>query len=114
MSPTPEQRTVFDSHRVAAALELKQPQRVIAALQLSERDFPTDYNPPARLAAAFQALQDWDRALAARVGAEPTPPFFQYMRTKLVRVPAAPCWMGLVLSHQLPNRLVACTWMTCG
>jgi tetratricopeptide (TPR) repeat protein len=34
-------------------------------LEASERDFPQDYNPPARLAAAYQAMKEWDKALAA-------------------------------------------------
>jgi tetratricopeptide (TPR) repeat protein len=62
---TPGQRTVFDSHRLAAYLELGQPERAIPMLQASERDFPRDYNPPARLAAAYQAMKEWDKALAA-------------------------------------------------
>jgi hypothetical protein len=62
---TPGQRTVFDSHRLAAYLALKQPERAIPMLEASERDFPEDYNPPARLAAAYQAMKEWDKALAA-------------------------------------------------
>lgn len=62
---TPGQRTVFDSHRLTVYLELKQPERAIPMLEASERDFPKDYNPPARLAAAYQAMKEWDRALAA-------------------------------------------------
>jgi hypothetical protein len=56
---------VFDSHRLAAYLELKQPERAIPMLEASERDFPQDYNPPARLAAAYRAMKEWDKALAA-------------------------------------------------
>ena len=62
---TPGQRTVFDSHRLTVYLELKQPERAIPMLEASERDFPQDYNPPARLAAAYQAMKEWDKALAA-------------------------------------------------
>jgi tetratricopeptide (TPR) repeat protein len=62
---TPEQRAVFDSHRLSAYLELGQPERAIPMLEQSERDFPEDYNPPARLATAYKAMRDWDRALAA-------------------------------------------------
>jgi tetratricopeptide (TPR) repeat protein len=62
---TPAQRTVFDSHRLAAYLDLGQPQRAVPMLEASERDFPRDYNPPARLAAAYQAMKEWDKALAA-------------------------------------------------
>ena len=62
---TPAQRTVFDSHRLGAYLDLGQPERAIPMLEASERDFPQDYNPPARLAAAYQAMKEWDKALAA-------------------------------------------------
>jgi hypothetical protein len=34
-------------------------------LEASEKDFPQDYNPPARLAAAYQAMKEWDKAVAA-------------------------------------------------
>jgi tetratricopeptide (TPR) repeat protein len=62
---SPEERTVFDSHRVTAYLELGQPERAIPMLEASERDFPDDYNPPARLALAYEAMKRWDEALAA-------------------------------------------------
>ena len=62
---TPEQRAVFDPHRLSAYLELGQPERAIAMLQQSERDFPRDYNPPQRLATAYKAMKRWDDALAA-------------------------------------------------
>ena len=62
---TPEQRTVYDSHRLSAYIELGQPERAVPMLQQSEREFPDDYNPPARLALAYKAMQRWDDALAA-------------------------------------------------
>jgi tetratricopeptide (TPR) repeat protein len=62
---TPEQRAVFDSHRLSAYLELKQPERAIPMLQASELDLPGDYNPPSRLAVAYMAMQKPDEALAA-------------------------------------------------
>jgi tetratricopeptide (TPR) repeat protein len=62
---TPEQRAVFDSHRLSAYLELGTPEKAVAMLQQSERDFPDDYNPPARLTAAYKALKQYDQALAA-------------------------------------------------
>jgi tetratricopeptide (TPR) repeat protein len=62
---TPEQRAVFDSHRLSAYLALKQPERAIPMLEQSERDFPNDYNPPARLAVAYRAMGKYDEALAA-------------------------------------------------
>jgi tetratricopeptide (TPR) repeat protein len=62
---TPEQRAVFDSHRLSAYMELKQPERAIPMLQESEKDLPDDYNPPARLAVAYLQMQKPDEALAA-------------------------------------------------
>jgi tetratricopeptide (TPR) repeat protein len=62
---TPEQRTVYDSHRVSAYLELGTPEKAIPMLEQSERDFPDDYNPPARLALAFKAMKEYDKALSA-------------------------------------------------
>ena len=62
---TPEQRAVFDSHRLSAYLELQQPERAIPMLQESEKDLPDDYNPPARLAVAYLAMKKPDEALAA-------------------------------------------------
>ncbi len=62
---TPEQRAVFDPHRLAAYMELGQPERAIPMLLRSERDLPGDYNPPARLAATYRVLRRWDEALAA-------------------------------------------------
>jgi tetratricopeptide (TPR) repeat protein len=60
-----EARAAFDAHRITAYLELGQPERGIPMLEASERDFPDDYNPPARLALAFGALRKYDEALAA-------------------------------------------------
>jgi tetratricopeptide (TPR) repeat protein len=62
---SPEARTVFDSHRLGAYMEMGEPQRAIPMLEASERDFPGDYNPPARLATAYKAMKRWDEALAA-------------------------------------------------
>jgi predicted Zn-dependent protease len=62
---TPDQRAVFDSHRLSAYLELGRPERAIPMLEASERDRPDDYNPPARLAVAYERLKRWDEALAA-------------------------------------------------
>ena len=64
-APSPEARTVFDSHRLSAYLELNEAEKAIPMLERSEQDFPDDYNPPARLAAAYKALGRWDEALAA-------------------------------------------------
>jgi tetratricopeptide (TPR) repeat protein len=62
---TPFERSVFDSHRLSAYLELGTPERAIPMLEASERDFPDDYNPPARLAVAYRAMKNWNAALAA-------------------------------------------------
>ncbi len=49
-APTPLARSVFDSHRIGAYDAVGEPERAIPMLEQSERDFPDDYNPPARLA----------------------------------------------------------------
>ena len=60
-----EGRAAFDAHRITAYLELGQAERGIPMLEASERDFPDDYNPPARLALAYRAMKKYDEALAA-------------------------------------------------
>ena len=62
---TPDQRTVYDSHRLTAYLDLGMPEKAVPMLEQAERDFPDDYNPPARLAYAYKAMKDFDKALAA-------------------------------------------------
>jgi tetratricopeptide (TPR) repeat protein len=64
-APNPEARTVFDSHRMAAAMVLGDPMRAVPALEQSEKDLPGDYNPPARLAVLYRMLGRLDDALAA-------------------------------------------------
>jgi tetratricopeptide (TPR) repeat protein len=64
-APNPDARAVFDAHRLTAYLEAGEPQRAVPMLEASERDLPQDYNPPARLAIAYNAMKDYDRALAA-------------------------------------------------
>jgi tetratricopeptide (TPR) repeat protein len=64
-APNPEARTVFDSHRMAAAMMLGDPMRVVPAIEQSEKDLPGDYNPPARLAVLYRMLGRLDDALAA-------------------------------------------------
>lgn len=64
-APGPEQRSVFDPHRVNAALAMDEPLRAEAALKMSERDLPGDYNPPARLALIYRAAKRYDDGLAA-------------------------------------------------
>jgi len=62
---TPDERTVFDSHRLSAYLAAGKPEGAIGFLKQSEQDFPDDYNPPARLAVAYKRMGDLDSALAA-------------------------------------------------
>jgi thioredoxin-like negative regulator of GroEL len=62
---TPEARAAFDAHRVNAALKLGQPARVLSALAQSERDLPGDYNPAARQALVYAALERYPDAIAA-------------------------------------------------
>lgn len=64
-APSPEARVVFDSHRLSAYLEIGQPERAIPMLEASARDFPDDYNPPARMVIAYRAMGRWDQAIAA-------------------------------------------------
>src|SRR6185436_2803316 len=64
-APDARSRAVFDSHRLNAALEAGVPERAIAFLTESEKSLPDDYNPPARLAAAYKAAGKLPEALAA-------------------------------------------------
>lgn len=63
-------RAVFDAHRFLVYRELHEMAKAVPMLEESERDFPADYNPPARLAMAFleltrpaEALVQAERAL---------------------------------------------------
>ncbi|HYK03847.1 MAG TPA: tetratricopeptide repeat protein [Thermoanaerobaculia bacterium] len=62
---TAEQRAVYDSHRLSAYVALGIPGKAIPMLEQSQRDFPNDYNPPARLAYAYKEMKEYDKALAA-------------------------------------------------
>jgi len=62
---TPEQRAVYDPHRLGAYLELGVPEKAIPMLQQTEKDFPEDYNPSARLALAYKEMGNYDEALKA-------------------------------------------------
>jgi tetratricopeptide (TPR) repeat protein len=64
-APTPRARAVFDAHRLGAYLALGEPGRAVPMLEQSAREFPEDYNPPARLAVAYLAMKRHDDALAA-------------------------------------------------
>ena len=62
---TAEQRAVYDSHRLSAYIELGTPERAVPMLEQSQRDFPDDYNPPARLSSTYKAMKQYDKALQA-------------------------------------------------
>jgi tetratricopeptide (TPR) repeat protein len=64
-APTPAARAVFDAHRLQADLAMGEPARAVPMLARSEREFPQDYNPPARLAAAYLAMKRYEEALGA-------------------------------------------------
>jgi thioredoxin-like negative regulator of GroEL len=64
-APNKEARAVFDPHRLSAYLAAGEPERAIPMLLESERAFPDDYNPPARLARAFLTMKRLDDAHAA-------------------------------------------------
>ena len=73
---TPESRTSMDSFLVSAAFLLGKPEIAIPELERSQRDFPADYNPPARLAAVYdrlgrnqEAITEIDRAIGLAYGA---------------------------------------------
>ena len=60
---TAEQRAVYDSHRLSAYMDLGTPEKAIPMLEQSQRDFPDDYNPPARMSWAYKAMKQYDKAL---------------------------------------------------
>jgi tetratricopeptide (TPR) repeat protein len=64
-APTPAARAVFDAHRLLAYEAIGEPARAVPMLEQSERDFPGDYNPPARLGKAFLDMKRDDDAVAA-------------------------------------------------
>ncbi|MCP3099696.1 thioredoxin family protein [Myxococcus sp. K15C18031901] len=64
-APNPDARSVFDSHRMLAAMKLGAPERAVPAIEQSEKDLPRDYNPPARLATLYRLQGRLDDALAA-------------------------------------------------
>ena len=64
-APTKQARAVFDPHRLNAYLASGEPERAVPMLVESERDFPEDYNPPARLARAYLSAKRLDDARAA-------------------------------------------------
>ena len=64
-APNATARAVFDAHRLLAYLAIGEPERALPMLAESERDFPSDYNPPARIARVYLEMKRYDEALAA-------------------------------------------------
>ncbi len=64
-APNPSTRVVFDPHRVSAALASKQAAKMVQPLLQSEKEFPKDYNSPARLAVVYGELGQIDEGLRA-------------------------------------------------
>ena len=62
---TPEQKTALDPNRLNAYEAAGEIERAVPMLLRSEKDFPQDYNPPARLALVYLKLKRYDDALAA-------------------------------------------------
>ncbi len=62
---TAEQRTALDPNRLSAYDAAGEIAKAIPMLEASERDFPQDYNPPARLAYVFLQLKRFGDALPA-------------------------------------------------
>jgi len=69
-APSRAARAVFDSHRMLAYAAVGEPEKAIPMLEQSERDFPDDYNPKARLAKVYLDLGRFDESLLAVRGAE--------------------------------------------
>ena len=62
---TATQLTALDPNRLNAFQAAGQPEKAIPMLEASEKAFPEDYNPPARLALVYLWLKQYDTALAA-------------------------------------------------
>jgi tetratricopeptide (TPR) repeat protein len=61
----PAERVVFDAHRMLAYLELGEAPKALAMIEQSQREFPQDYNHPARLAKVYSETNRYPEALAA-------------------------------------------------
>jgi hypothetical protein len=61
-APDATAREVFDAHRLEAYEALGEPERAVPMLEATAKDFPKDYNPPARLARAYLAMKRYDDA----------------------------------------------------
>jgi thiol-disulfide isomerase/thioredoxin len=69
-APTPAARAVFDPHRLLAYIELGEVEKAVPMLEQTQKDFPQDFNPPARLALAYLRLHKPEEALRAATRAE--------------------------------------------
>jgi tetratricopeptide (TPR) repeat protein len=65
VADSPAARAVFDAHRMLAYIALGDPARALPMLADSEKDFPKDYNPPARMAKVYLDLRRYDEGVAA-------------------------------------------------
>jgi thioredoxin-like negative regulator of GroEL len=61
-APNNDARASLDPLRLGAYLAVGDPARAIPMLEKSERDFPADYNPPARLGRVYLELKKLDDA----------------------------------------------------
>ncbi len=64
LASSPGARSVFDAHRVAAALALGEPSRALAAVEQTAREFPSDGHTWLRLAVLLRELGRTEEALA--------------------------------------------------
>ncbi|HEX6276864.1 MAG TPA: hypothetical protein VFZ53_27680, partial [Polyangiaceae bacterium] len=64
-APNPEVASTFDGARLETLLFLGSAPEAVAFLTARERELPNDYNPPHRLASAYQGLGDHASALSA-------------------------------------------------
>jgi tetratricopeptide (TPR) repeat protein len=64
-APNPQVSSTFDGGRLETLLFLDRARDAVAFLGERERELPNDYNPPHRLASAYQALGDHASALSA-------------------------------------------------
>jgi thiol-disulfide isomerase/thioredoxin len=62
---TAAQRTALDPDRLSAFDAAGQIEKAIPMLEQSQKDFPEDYNPPARLALVYLKLKQYPAALSA-------------------------------------------------
>jgi tetratricopeptide (TPR) repeat protein len=64
-APSANARAAFNQIVMLAALKTGDPSRAIPALERSERELPSDFNPPERLAIIYRDLRRIDEGLAA-------------------------------------------------